>query len=287
MSISNWSDFDEYHMTEIEICDEINFFFGDYLLFCKRGGHGGRSLESDHRGRRSAKHVSELVERFKLRALLEVNKQQRVTACSSLLTWHLNVPIFHRLLKSNKKWILYDTAKRARHWVVTTERCGWLPPQKKRIYTHGRSYSVEHALKHNEPVLVNHKGVLSLHDNIRPYVACVAMDTVLWFDWETPYSPNIVPTDYRLFHSLDNHLHEKSSANKADLWNSLTDFFPSETPDFLPPRLCANGGTMVNVFGWQWRIRWELMIYQIIVYQFFLINKKKKTARTFLATSYL
>jgi len=47
-----------------------------------------------------------------------------------------------------------------------------------------------------------------------------------------PYLPNLGPTDYHLFYSLDNHLRGRSFANEGDLRNALTDFFASKTADF-------------------------------------------------------
>jgi len=47
--------------------------------------------------------------------LSAANKEQRVTGCLSMLTQHLNTPIFDRLLTGDKNWVLYDTPKRTRH----------------------------------------------------------------------------------------------------------------------------------------------------------------------------
>ncbi|GFV92182.1 histone-lysine N-methyltransferase SETMAR [Trichonephila clavipes] len=54
--------------------------------------------------------------------------------------------------------------------------------------------------------------------------------------WETlchpPYSPDVAPSDYHLFHSLDNHLRGESFTNEADVLHALTDFFASHTLEF-------------------------------------------------------
>ncbi|GFY13367.1 histone-lysine N-methyltransferase SETMAR [Trichonephila clavipes] len=56
------------------------------------------------------------------------------------------------------------------------------------------------------------------------------------FGWETlchpPYSPDLAPSDYYLFHYLDNHLRGKSFTNEADVRKTATDFFSSYTPKF-------------------------------------------------------
>ena len=95
---------------------------------------------------------------------------------------------------------------------------------------------VQQALHQKELELVNRKGVLFLHDNARLHVARVVRDTIQQLGWETlchpPYSPDLAPTDYHLFHFLDNHLRGKSFTNETDLRQALTNFFVSKTPEF-------------------------------------------------------
>ncbi|GFY44113.1 histone-lysine N-methyltransferase SETMAR [Trichonephila inaurata madagascariensis] len=59
----------------------------------------------------------------------------------------------------------------------------------------------------------------------------VARNTIQPLSWETlchpTYSSILAPSDYHLFHSLDNHLRGKSFTNEADRHQALTDFFAS------------------------------------------------------------
>ncbi|KFM74002.1 Histone-lysine N-methyltransferase SETMAR, partial [Stegodyphus mimosarum] len=86
---------------------------------------------------------------------------------------------------------------------------------------------VHQALMYKEPALVNRKGVLLLHDNARLYVTPEARNTTKRLGWETlphpPYFPDLAPTDYHLFHSMDNHLRGKSINNQPHLEKTLTD----------------------------------------------------------------
>ncbi|GFV46916.1 histone-lysine N-methyltransferase SETMAR [Trichonephila clavipes] len=70
----------------------------------------------------------------------------------------------------------------------------------------------------------------------RPHVARGARNTIQRLGWETlchpPYSPDLAPSDYHLFHSLDNYLRGKSFTNEADVGQALTDFFASHTSEF-------------------------------------------------------
>ena len=197
--------------------------------------------------------------------LSEVLKRQRVAACVSLLSKHHTASLFNWVLTSDEKWVLYKTPKHSRHWlspqdaVPHTARlpmhprkimlCVWwagcqvvhyeLLPMGQTVT--GDLYSqqlecVQQALRQKKPALVNRKGVLFRHDNARPHVMWVVQDTIQQLGWETlchpPYSPDLVPSDYHLFHSLDNHLRGKSFTNEANLRQALTDFFASKTPDF-------------------------------------------------------
>ncbi|KAF2344325.1 Transposase type 1 [Trinorchestia longiramus] len=197
--------------------------------------------------------------------LFEVYKRQRVAACVSLLSCHRTGSLFNRVLTSDEKWVLYETPKRSKHWlspqdvVPHTARlpmhprkimlCVWWTGRQVVHYellptgqtVAGDLYShqlerVQRELSQKEPALTKRKGVLFLHDNARPRVAPVVRDTIQQLGWETlchpPYSSDLAPSDYHLFHSLDNYLRGKSFTNEANLNQTLTDFFAPKTPEF-------------------------------------------------------
>ena len=129
-----------------------------------------------------------------------------MTACLSLFSQHRKTPRFDRELTSNGKWVLYDTLKRARHWLsqqdpVPHTRRPPLTPRKiilcicctRRQVVHyelllpGQTmtadlYSqqlerVQQILQQNAPALVNRKGSLP------------TMPGCMWHGWpEIPYS---------------------------------------------------------------------------------------------------
>ena len=75
-----------------------------------------------------------------------------------------------------------------------------------------------------------------LHDNARPHFAKSTHEKLLKLGWVTiphpPYSPDLAPTDYRLFRSLSNHMREKKFDDEYDLKTELDDFFRQKSLDF-------------------------------------------------------
>ena len=65
--------------------------------------------------------------------------------------------------------------------------------------------------------------VYFLHDNARPHIAKSTREKLLELGWTVlshpPYSPDLAPTDYKLFRSLENYLDKKNSTtNKRSAW---------------------------------------------------------------------
>ena len=70
---------------------------------------------------------------------------------------------------------------------------------------------VQENLLKKQPALVNRRQVLFLQDNARPHVARITLAKIAELNWEImlhpPYSPDISPTDFHLFLSLNNIYH--------------------------------------------------------------------------------
>ena len=75
-----------------------------------------------------------------------------------------------------------------------------------------------------------------LHDNARPHIAKSTREKLLKLGWVTiphpPYFPDLAPTDYHLFHSLANHLHEKKFNDEDHLKTDIDNFFNQKSQDF-------------------------------------------------------
>jgi histone-lysine N-methyltransferase SETMAR len=73
---------------------------------------------------------------------------------------------------------------------------------------------VNECLKEKRPHLANRKGVVFHQDNARPHVSEMTQQKIKELNWEIldhpSYSPDLAPSDYHLFRSLQNHLNNKT-----------------------------------------------------------------------------
>ncbi|EZA47910.1 Histone-lysine N-methyltransferase SETMAR, partial [Ooceraea biroi] len=85
--------------------------------------------------------------------------------------------------------------------------------------------------------LVNRKGILFHQDNARPHVSALTLRKIGELNWELleypPYSPDLAPSDYHLFRSLQNFLNGKNIASADKVQRELYLFFNSKTSAFF------------------------------------------------------
>ena len=84
---------------------------------------------------------------------------------------------------------------------------------------------------------LNRKGVILLHDNARPHVSNMTVHKITQLGWEVmahpAYSPDLAPTDYHLFRSLQHHLSGKTFEDFNGVKNDIKLFFQSKSRDFF------------------------------------------------------
>ncbi|EFN76526.1 Histone-lysine N-methyltransferase SETMAR, partial [Harpegnathos saltator] len=84
--------------------------------------------------------------------------------------------------------------------------------------------------------LSNRKGVVFHHDNARPHVSKKTLRKLKSLKWDVlthpPYSPDIAPSDYHLFRSLQNYLNGKNFDSLEALKNGVSSFFESKPRSF-------------------------------------------------------
>lgn len=198
--------------------------------------------------------------------LSEKNLMDRISVCSSNLARHKREPFLDRLVTGDEKWIVYKNVVRKRAYVYSGET----PPSMSKAGVHQKKVMLccwwdrkgvvyYELLKENEtvnadrycsqldvlnteiqrkrPSLANRKGVILHHDNARPHVARKTAQKIAELGWETlpqpPYSPDIAPSDYHLFRSLQNFLDGNEYVNYEGVQMAVEDYFASKREDFF------------------------------------------------------
>lgn len=92
------------------------------------------------------------------------------------------------------------------------------------------------AIKETRPSLACRKGIVFHHDNARPHTEIVTQQKLNALGWEVlshpPYSPDIAPSDYYLFRSLQNYLTGKKFKSFGSVSKAVADYFNSKNENF-------------------------------------------------------
>lgn len=197
--------------------------------------------------------------------LTERNKLNRVSVATSLLGRYENESFLDRIVTGDEKWILYNNVQRKRSWKLSGEGaepiskaglhpvkvllCVWWDAKGIIYYEllqQGQTIDADKycdqlvkldaAIKLKRPILANRKGVIFHHDNARPHVAQQTLQKLRQFKWEIlphpPYSPDMAPSDYHLFRSLQNSLNGCKYKSLAEVENHLKNFFGNKPTSF-------------------------------------------------------
>lgn len=235
------------HLSLAEISD---------MLDISEGSAHAHLISSGYRNRADVWVPHELSER----ALME-----RINTCALLLEKENEAPFLKRMITGDEKLIVYNNVVRRRSWSAkrsepqTVAKAG-LHPKKVMlcIWWDCKGVVYFELLKHNEtinsvkycqqldnlkkaiaekrPELANRKGVVFHHDNARPHTSVATCQRLHEFSWDVlphpPYSPDLAPSDYHLFRSLQNSLMGKNFASLECIKKHLNNFFESKTQKF-------------------------------------------------------
>jgi len=196
--------------------------------------------------------------------LKEIHLTQRISICDSLLKRNEIDPFLKRLITGDEKWIVYNNVNRKRSWVMQDEPAQTTPKaeihQKKimlsvwwdykgilhfellpRNQTINSNVYVQQlaklsvAVQEKRPELANRKGVVFQHDNAKPHTSLVTRQKLLELGWDVlshpPYSPDLAPSDYHLFRSMQN-LNGKIFNDADDVKSHLIQFFAGKNQKF-------------------------------------------------------
>ena len=179
-------------------------------------------------------------------------------------------PFWKRIITGDEKWVKYENIKRKRSWSKagdlpqTTSKAG-LSAKKvmlsiwwdwKRIVNYellqlGATINsvlqcaqldcLNELIQKERPELANRKGVMFHHDNVQPRTSLMIRKKLTKPGWEVlmhlPYSPDLVPSDYHLFRSLQNYLDGKKLADRSAAENHLAKFYDDKPPKFYTDRI--------------------------------------------------
>lgn len=191
----------------------------------------------------------------------------RFNIAVSLLARQKKKSFLWRIVTGDEKWIYYDNPKRKKSWVSPGEPSTSTP--KRNIHGHKLLLCIwwdqlgvvyYELLKPNETVTAdvyqrqlnklndvmlqkrpaiasNRRKVILLHDNARPHVARVVKDTLLQLEWEVlphpAYSPDIAPSDYHLFRSMQHGLAGTRFRNAEEVRKWIDDWIAAKPTSFF------------------------------------------------------
>jgi len=94
----------------------------------------------------------------------------------------------------------------------------------------------EALLEKRPAVASNRRKVMLLHDNARPHVAKSVKETLMQFEWEVlphpAYSPDLAPSDYYLFRSMQHGLVDTHFRNYEDVRKWIDEWIASKDQSF-------------------------------------------------------
>jgi histone-lysine N-methyltransferase SETMAR len=195
-------------------------------------------------------------------SLTQNDLDTRANTCSLLLSRSRRFDWLDQIVTGDEKWCLYVNPRNKRQWLDEDQMPeptpkGELHPKKVMISVwwdiHGVIYwevlprnatviatlyceqlqRLDQALKKCRP---KSEKIYFLHDNARPHTAKITRNKLLELGWELlphpPYSPDLAPSDYHLFRSLQSHLTGKSFDDITALKSFLQNFISSKPETF-------------------------------------------------------
>jgi len=193
--------------------------------------------------------------------------ERRFCMSEMLLERHKRKSFLHRIVTGDEKWIHYDNPKRKRSYVKPGQPgtstlkpnihgakvmlCIWWD-QKGVIHyellkpgqtINGDFYRqqlmrLKRAIAEKRPdYATRHESIIFHHDNARPHVAVRVKNYLENSGWEIlvhpPYSPDLAPSDYHLFRSMQNALSGIRFTSEQGIKNWLDSFLASKDERFF------------------------------------------------------
>jgi len=197
--------------------------------------------------------------------LSQDNKERRYDTAMSLLSRMKKKDFLHQIITGDEKWILYNNPKRRKSWVknqpttLSAESnvyakkvllCIWwdingivyyelLNPGETVTTDRYQQQLIKlsNELERKRPLTDNKtRKVILQHDSTRPHVVKMTQRVIFDLGWETlPHaacSPDMAPSKYHLFRSLQDHLSDTHFETLEDIRKSIDDFIDSKPSSF-------------------------------------------------------
>jgi len=198
--------------------------------------------------------------------LSETSKMQRLNICISLWAKIQKKSFLWKIVTGDEKWIFFHNPHNEKQWLSPGQAsvhtplrnihgskvmlCVWWDMKGLLYYelleekqtVNAALYSqqlkrLSEKITENRPWNGHGKRKITLlHDNARPHVAIQVKNTINELGWDLlphpAYSPDLAPTDYHLFRSLEHSLRNKSFANSEEVRKHLDSFFESKPKSF-------------------------------------------------------
>lgn len=193
--------------------------------------------------------------------------ERRFLMCEQLLQRHKRKSFLHRIVTGDEKWVHYDNPKRRAtygypgHTSSSTPAsnihgqkvmlCIWWDQQGVIYYEllkpnetiTGEVYRrqlmrLSRKLREKRPeTATRHDCVILQHDNARPHVAEVVKTYLETLKWDVlphpPYSPDLAPSDYYLFQSMQHGLADQHFSNFEEVKKWIDSWIAAKPTEFF------------------------------------------------------
>lgn len=199
--------------------------------------------------------------------LTPAQAERRLVTCEMLLARHKKRGFLYRIVTGDEKWIHYDNPKRKASYVKPGQPATSQPKQEihgdkvmlsiwwdeegvvyYELLRSGQTIDgpfyrqqlirLKQAIKEKRTKWETRKETLIfLHDNARPHIEKSVKNYLENSGWEVlahaPYSPDLAPSDYHLFRSMQNHMDGERFSSVEEIQNWLDAFIASKDEEFF------------------------------------------------------
>lgn len=194
--------------------------------------------------------------------LSENNKMQRLMISSSLLSMCKRGGFWDSILTNDEKWISYDNSSRHGQWLDKGQPplaspkpgrfdtklllCIWWNtrgPVYFELLKSGQTVDskryCQQLVKVNRELIrlgIDPNKIRLIHDNARPHVSNMTQNKIERLGWKVlphaPYSPDLAPSDYHLFRSMQHGLRDLLFTKEDQVKKWVTEFLASKPSQF-------------------------------------------------------